>query len=76
MATNSFPPQTFVVQADGKKHKPKTLDPRVRLVNADGSPFTGAGQAAAVADATDETATAQLNALLAALRAAGIIADK
>lgn len=80
MADNHFPPQTFVVTPSGKKRNPTVLDPRVRLVNPDGTPFTPGEAAAptpgaAVADATDETLLAQFNALLSSLRAAGVIAE-
>lgn len=72
---SDFPPQTFVVTSDGKKHKPGVLDPRVRLVNPDGTPYKPSSTAgAAVADATEATLLAQFNALLASLRAAGVIA--
>ncbi|MCH4835308.1 hypothetical protein LF919_05265 [Bifidobacterium pseudolongum] len=74
MAVSDFPPQTFVVTSDGKKHKPGVLDPRVRLVNPDGTAYKPAATAgAAVADATDATLLTQFNALLASLRAAGVI---
>ncbi|MEE1295700.1 MAG: hypothetical protein UHD09_02355 [Bifidobacterium sp.] len=78
MAVSNFPPQTFVVTDDGKKHKPRVLDPRVRLVNPDGTPYAppAAAPAAAVADATADTLVTQFNALLASLRAAGIIATE
>ncbi|KFI65754.1 head fiber protein [Bifidobacterium cuniculi] len=85
MAVNQFPPQTFVVTDDGKKHKPRVLDPRVRLVNPDGTPYAPAATAAAslkdvqgdaVADATADTIVDQFNALLDSLRAAGIIATE
>lgn len=83
MATSKFPPQTFVVTSDGKNHKPTVLDPRIRLVNPDGSPYAPnaeavasvSAQAEAVADATADTIVDQFNALLASLRAAGIIAQ-
>lgn len=75
MADNHFPPQTFVVTSDGKKRKPSVLDPRVRLVNPDGTAYKPSGSAgAAVADATTDTLLTQFNALLASLRAAGVIA--
>ena len=38
---NHFPPQTFVVTTGGKQRKPSVLDPRIRLVNADGTPWQG-----------------------------------
>lgn len=38
---NHFPPQTFVVTTGGKKRKPSVLDPRIRLVNPDGTPWQG-----------------------------------
>ena len=38
--------QTLVVQAPGKKKKPGPLDAPVRLVNPDGTPFTGGGDSA------------------------------
>lgn len=38
---NHFPPQTFVVTTAGKKRKPSVLDPRIRLVNPDGTPWQG-----------------------------------
>lgn len=77
---NHFPPQTFVVTTAGKKRKPSVLDPRIRLVNPDGTPYAPGGTAvptpgAAVADASTETLLARFNALLASLRAAGVIAD-
>lgn len=76
MADNHFPPQTFVVISDGKKRKPSVLDPRVRFVNPDGTAYNPATKTgAAVADATAETLLKQLNALLASLRAAGVIAE-
>lgn len=76
---NHFPPQTFVVTTGGKKRKPSVLDPRIRLVNPDGTPYAPGGTAAptpgdAVADATADTLLTQFNALLASLRAAGVIA--
>ncbi len=77
MAVSDFPPQTFVVASDGKKHKPGVLDPRIRLVNPDGTaykPSATATAGAAVADATEATLLAQFNALLASLRTAGVIA--
>lgn len=77
---NHFPPQTFVVTSAGKKRKPSVLDPRIRLVNPDGTPYAPGGTAVptagdAVADATAETLLTQFNALLASLRAAGVIAE-
>lgn len=77
---NHFPPQTFVVTSSGKKRKPSVLDPRIRLVNPDGTPYAPGGTAVptpgdAVADATAETLLTQFNALLASLRAAGVIAE-
>lgn len=77
---NHFPPQTFVVTTAGKKRKPSVLDPRIRLVNPDGTPYAPGGTAVppagdAVADATAETLLTQFNALLASLRAAGVIAE-
>lgn len=77
---NHFPPQTFVVTSAGKKRKPSVLDPRIRLVNPDGTPYAPGGTAVptpgtAVADATTETLLTQFNALLASLRAAGVIAE-
>ena len=41
-----YPVQTLVVQKPGKKKKPGPLDAPVRLVNPDGTPFTGAGDPA------------------------------
>ena len=41
-----YPVQTLVVQKPGKKKKPGPLDAPVRLVNPDGSPFTGGGDSA------------------------------
>lgn len=38
--------QTLVVQKPGKKKKPGPLDAPVRLVNPDGTPFTGDGDSA------------------------------
>lgn len=38
---NHFPPQTFVVTSAGKKRKPSVLDPRICLVNPDGTPWQG-----------------------------------
>lgn len=38
---NHFPPQTFVVATGGKKRKPSVLDPRIRLVNPDGTTWQG-----------------------------------
>lgn len=78
MADNHFTPQTFVVAPAGKKRKPSVLDPRIRLVNPDGTAYAPGGAAvatpgAAVADATEETLLTQFNALLASLRAAGVI---
>jgi hypothetical protein len=76
---NHFPPQTFVVTSAGKKRKPSVLDPRIRLVTPDGTPYAP-GEAStptpgdAVADATTDTLLTQFNALLASLRAAGVIA--
>lgn len=76
MAISDFPPQTFVVTSDGKKHKPGVLDPRVRLVNPDGTAYKPAATAGtAVDDATTETLLAQFNALLASLRTSGVIAN-
>lgn len=77
---NHFPPQTFVVTTAGKKRKPSVLDPRIRLVNTDGTPYAPDGTAVptpgtAVDDATTDTLLTQFNALLASLRAAGVIAD-
>lgn len=37
--------QTLVVQAPGKKKKPGPVDAPVRLINPDGTPFTGGGSA-------------------------------
>lgn len=76
MAVSDFPPQTFVVTSDGKKHKPGVLDPRVRLINPDGTAYKPTPTAGtAVADATTDTLLTQVNALLASLRAAGVIAN-
>lgn len=41
-----YPVQTLVVQKTGKKKKPGPLDAPVRLVNPDGTPFTGDGDSA------------------------------
>lgn len=41
MADTHFPPQTFVVTSAGKKRKPSVLDPRIRLVKPDGTPWQG-----------------------------------
>lgn len=41
MADPHFPPQTFVVTTGGKKRKPSVLDPRIRLVKPDGTPWQG-----------------------------------
>lgn len=41
-----YPIQTLVVQKPGKKKKPGPLDAPVRLVNPDGTPFTGDGDSA------------------------------
>lgn len=41
-----YPVQTLVVQKPGKKKKPGPLDAPVRLVNPDGTPFTGDGDSA------------------------------
>ena len=41
-----YPVQTLVVQEPGKKKKPGPLDAPVRLVNPDGTPFTGDGDSA------------------------------
>lgn len=41
-----YPVQTLVVQKPGKKKKPGPLDEPVRLVNPDGTPFTGDGDSA------------------------------
>ena len=77
---NHFPPQTFVVTTGGKKRKPSVLDPRIRLVKPDGTPYDP-GEAsthtpgAAVDDAETGTLLTQFNALLASLRAAGVIAE-
>lgn len=77
---NHFPPQTFVVTTGGKKRKPSVLDPRIRLVKPDGTPYDP-GEAstptpgAAVSDAETGTLLTQFNALLASLRAAGVIAE-
>lgn len=38
---NHFPSQTFVVTSAGKKRKPSVLDPRIRLVKPDGTPWQG-----------------------------------
>lgn len=78
---NYFPPQTFVVTTGGKKRKPSVLDPRIRLVNPDGTAIGGVKKGTAVPDTetgdavTAATVAAGLNALLASLRAAGVIAD-
>lgn len=73
---NHFPPQTFVVTSAGKKRKPSVLDPRIRLVNPDGTPYdTTPTPGDAVADANQGTLLTQFNALLASLRAAGVISD-
>ena len=80
MADTHFPPQTFVVTTGGKKRKPSVLDPRIRLVKPDGTPYAP-GEAstptpgAAVSDADTGTLLTQFNALLASLRAAGVIAE-
>lgn len=80
MADTHFPPQTFVVTTGGKKRKPSVLDPRIRLVKPDGTPYAPDGTAvptpgAAVSDADTGTLLTQFNALLASLRAAGVIAE-
>ena len=77
MADNThFPPQTFVVTSAGKKRKPSVLDPRIRLVNPDGTPYDPTPTPGdAVADANQGTLLTQFNALLASLRAAGVIAE-
>lgn len=41
MADTHFPPQTFVVATGGKERKPSVLDPRIRLVKPDGTPWQG-----------------------------------
>lgn len=41
-----YPVQTLIVQKPGKKKKPGPLDAPVRLVNPDGTPFTGDGDSA------------------------------
>lgn len=41
MTDTHFPPQTFVVTSAGKKRKPSVLDPRIRLVKPDGTPWQG-----------------------------------
>lgn len=41
-----YPVQTLVVQKPGKKKKPGPLDAPVRLVNPDGTQFTGDGDSA------------------------------
>lgn len=41
-----YPVQTLVVQKPGKKKKPGPLDAPARLVNPDGTPFTGDGDSA------------------------------
>lgn len=41
-----YPVHTLVVQKPGKKKKPGPLDAPVRLVNPDGTPFTGDGDSA------------------------------
>lgn len=75
MADTHFPPQTFVVTTGGKKRKPSVLDPRIRLVNPDGTPYAPTPTpGTAVEDASQETLLTQFNALLASLRAAGVIA--
>lgn len=84
MADTHFPPQTFVVTTGGKKRKPSVLDPRICLVKPDGTPWQGDPQdvkkGTAVPDTetgdavTAATVAASLNALLASLRAAGVIA--
>lgn len=72
---NHFPPQTFVVTTAGKKRKPSVLDPRIRLVNPDGTPYDPTPTpGTAVEDAETGTLLTQFNALLASLRAAGVIA--
>lgn len=71
---NHFPPQTFVVTTGGKKRKPSVLDPRIRLVNPDGTPYAPTPTpGTAVEDANQGTLLTQFNALLASLRAAGVI---
>ena len=73
---NHFPPQTFVVTSAVKKRKPSVLDPRIRLVNPDGTPYDPTPTPGdAVADANQGTLLTQFNALLASLRAAGVIAE-
>lgn len=76
MADTHFPPQTFVVTTGGKKRKPSVLDPRIRLVKPDGTPYDPTPTPGdAVADADQGTLLTQFNALLASLRDAGVIAD-
>ena len=58
-----FPVQTLVVQKAVKKKKPGPVDAPVRLINPDGTPFTGGTEAstpqgAAVADVTQADAVA------------------
>lgn len=73
---NHFPPQTFVVTTGGKKRKPSVLDPRIRLVKPDGTPYDPTHTpGTAVSDAETGTLLTQFNALLASLRAAGVIAE-
>lgn len=73
---NHFPPQTFVVTSSGKKRKPSVLDPRIRLVKPDGTPYDPTHTpGTAVEDANQGTLLTQFNALLASLRAAGVIAE-
>jgi hypothetical protein len=76
MADTHFPPQTFVVTTGGKQRKPSVLDPRIRLVKPDGTPYDHTHTpGAAVSDAETGTLLTQFNALLASLRAAGVIAE-
>lgn len=64
-----YPIQTLIVQKDGRKKKPGPLDAPVRLINPDGTPFTGAGPA----EATPGTAVADVSQADAAQAAADTI---
>jgi hypothetical protein len=75
MASASFT-QTLVVQPEAGSYPVKAP---VFLENVDGTPFAGVAKGAAVADLAAGADTAAIvtgfNALLASLRAAGIIAS-